>query len=64
MKLPRDYKFLFLLSLLGYLVHSSFHNNFILYADYPFLTILILIGYANVIEGKNEGNLASVGVGN
>nr|WP_298927254.1 O-antigen ligase family protein [uncultured Allomuricauda sp.] len=53
--LPKSYKILFVSSLLGYLVHTSFHNNFILYADYPFLIILMLIGYSEqILETKNS----------
>ena len=33
----------FRLVLLSYLVHTSFHNNFIFNADYPFLMVLMLI---------------------
>lgn len=37
-------KIFFIMCLLGYLIHISFHNNIILYADYPFLMILIVMG--------------------
>ena len=52
--LPKDYKYLFLLALIGYLIHTSFHNNFILYADYPFLMIIMIIGYAEIIPDKEK----------
>lgn len=63
-ELPKDYKYLFYLSLFGYWVHTSFHNNFILYADYPFLMILILIGYANAVPDNPKKGELSMGLGN
>lgn len=42
---PPNLKLFFRLILAGYLVHTSFHNNFIFYADYPSLMMPILIGY-------------------
>ena len=37
------YVIFFKLVLLSYLIHTAFHNNFILNADYPFLMVLMLI---------------------
>tara|TARA_R110000868_G_scaffold392315_3_gene662891 strand:- start:308 stop:1597 length:1290 start_codon:yes stop_codon:yes gene_type:complete len=41
--LDSKYEVLFKLILFSYLIHTSFHNNFILNADYPFLMVLMLI---------------------
>tara|TARA_R110002111_G_scaffold262376_2_gene338266 strand:+ start:886 stop:2184 length:1299 start_codon:yes stop_codon:yes gene_type:complete len=42
---PPNLKLFFRLTFTGYLIHTSFHNNFILFADYPILMMPILIGY-------------------
>ncbi len=41
--LDPEYVVFFRLVLIAYLIHTTFHNNFILNADYPFLMILMLI---------------------
>ncbi len=41
--LEPKYVLFFRLVLIAYLIHGSFHNDFILNADYPFLMVLILI---------------------
>lgn len=38
------YALFFKLTFVAYFIHTSFHNNFILHADYPFLMVLMLIG--------------------
>ena len=43
----------FKLTLLSYLIHSSFHNEFVFIADYPFLMIIMLVGIEyNIKEVK------------
>ncbi|MEA1787721.1 O-antigen ligase family protein [Arenibacter sp. GZD96] len=48
----------FRLVLLSYLIHTSFHNNFILNADYPFLMILMLIGLAGTSQSMLREDLS------
>lgn len=43
----------FRLALIGYIIHTSFHNNFILESDYQFLMILMLISY-EATAGKSS----------
>ncbi|MCK0147053.1 O-antigen ligase family protein [Arenibacter sp. F26102] len=56
-----EYAVFFRLVLLAYLIHSSFHNNFILNADYPFLMVLMLISvdYFHFRPNKNSFNVAN-----
>tara|TARA_R110000868_G_scaffold193351_1_gene438227 strand:- start:22993 stop:24288 length:1296 start_codon:yes stop_codon:yes gene_type:complete len=46
-------KVFFKMALFAYLIQSSFHNNFILNADYPFLMVLMLIS----VEWYHQNNL-------
>ncbi|MCM4154284.1 hypothetical protein DHD05_22080 [Arenibacter sp. N53] len=52
--LDSEYVVLFKLILFSYLIHTSFHNNFILNADYPFLMVLMLINVN--FKDKNHQN--------
>lgn len=54
----------FVLCLLGYAVHISFHNNIILSADYPFLMVLILLGLESqglvpMVQNKFQNSVAN-----
>lgn len=51
--LEPKYVVVFRLVLISYLLHTSFHNNFILNADYPFLMVLMLIS----VDAYNKNNL-------
>jgi hypothetical protein len=50
--LEPKYATFFKLALISYLLHTSFHNNFILDTDYPFLMVLMLIG----VDWENHRN--------
>ncbi|BFP42766.1 hypothetical protein FGF1_36110 [Flavobacteriaceae bacterium GF1] len=47
----------FRLALLAYLIHSSFHNDFILSSDYPYLMVLILISTESLTNNKQKMDL-------
>lgn len=46
----------FKFALISYLIHTSFHNNFILDTDYPFLMVLMLIG----VDWSNNENIKTL----
>lgn len=54
-KINPKYSVFFKLALLSYLVHTSFHNNFVLESDYPFLMVIMLISFEYHKEEFQEG---------
>ena len=57
--LEPKYIVFFKLALFSYLINASFHNNFILNADYPFLMVLMLINIDHYYQSKNKTHLDS-----
>lgn len=47
----------FRLALIGYIIHTSFHNNFILESDYQFLMILMLISHEATTGRSSIGSV-------
>ncbi|MDT0607835.1 O-antigen ligase family protein [Croceitalea rosinachiae] len=47
----------FKIALIGYVIHTSFHNNFILESDYTFLMILMLIPFSLNNEKSARDNV-------
>ena len=41
--LDKKFAVFFKMALIAYLIHTSFHNNFVLWSDYPFMMVLMLI---------------------
>jgi hypothetical protein len=56
-KSEKPFSTLFILFLIGYFIHSSFHNNFIFYSDYDVLMVLILIGVHPEYQIKSKSDL-------
>ncbi|WP_350286179.1 O-antigen ligase family protein [uncultured Croceitalea sp.] len=55
-QLQHNYKILFALTILGYLIHTSFHNTFVFDTDYPFLYLIMIIGFEFICNKEKVVN--------